>query len=501
MGLSEKRTRTYVLALDIGTSSVRARLFDERGVGLDPGPAATRRYAWDVGEGGMWISAPELLSHTLEVVDAAVARVREDGARVLAVAVAAFWHGLLGLDGADEPVTPVYAWGDQRGVDQALRFREEMDEGSVHARTGCFIHPSYPSVRLRWLAETRPDLYGRVAAWVSFPEYLEAYVFGRRRCSYSMASGTGLLDIHRLEWDAEWLDALRLDPSRLSPLVDAGEPLVGMVPELARRWPELADAEWHPALGDGGCANVGSGALGRANPGLTIGTSAAIRVVWEAAGVEVPAGIWCYRLDGRRFVAGSALSNGGNGIAFLRSLFSMEHGPGWTRSAERVAPDAHGLTILPFLLAERGPGWRTEREASIVGLTHETTEAEIVRAWMEAVAYRIAGAAGRLEAALGRADRVWASGGALHSSPFWAGIVADVLHRPVALPAEREATARGAALVSLEALGILPDLSDAPPPEVAEVVAPDPARHEVYAAAARRHEALEGAIRDWRYPT
>lgn len=499
--MSEKRTRTYVLALDIGTSSVRARLFDERGVGVDPGPAATRRYAWDVGDGGMRIAAPELLSHTLEVLDAAFARVRSGGARVSAVAVAAFWHGLLGLDGADAPVTPVYAWGDQRGVDQALRFREALDEGAVHARTGCFLHPSYPSVRLRWLAETRPELYGRAAAWVSFPEYLEARLFGRRRCSYSMASGTGLLDIHRLDWDAEWLEVLRLDPSRLSPLVDAGDPLVGMRPEFARRWPELAGAEWHPALGDGGCANVGSGAIGSANPGLTIGTSAAVRAVWEADSVRVPAGLWCYRLDGRRYVAGSALSNGGNGIAFLRDLFSMPSGPGWTRGAERVAPDSHGLTVLPFLLAERGPGWRTEREASIVGLTHETTEAEIVRAWMEAVAYRIAGAAGRLEAALGRADRVWASGGALHSSPFWAGILADVLDRPVALPTEREATARGAALVSLEALGVLPDLREAPAPAVAELISPDPARHEVYAAAARRHDALESALGEWRRPT
>lgn len=496
-GRAEASGASRVLALDIGTSSVRARLYDTGGVESDPAPAATRRYGWNLADGGMQLPVAELFEHTAGVLDAAVARARADATPISAVAVAAFWHGLLGVDGSGEPLTPLFAWGDQRGVAEALRLRSAMDEPAVHARTGCFLHPSYPSVRLAWLRAAEPELYSRVASWISFPEYLEERLFGTRRCSVSIASGTGLLDVHRLDWDTEWLDTLGLDPERFSPLTDSGVGLRGLRPELARRWPELRDVEWHPALGDGVCANVGSGAIGRSDPGLTIGTSAAVRVVWEAESAEVPAGLWCYRLDGRRWVAGRALSNGANGVAYLRrSLLSA--GAEADQEAMTLAPDAHGLTVLPFLLRERGPAWLTERDAAIVGATHTTTPAHVVRAWMEAVAYRLADAAVALEAALGPARRVWASGGGIHASPFWAGILADVLDRPIARPAERETTARGAALIALESLGAIGDLGDAPAPAIAEVIEPDPERHAAYAAAARRHRQLESALRTWR---
>ena len=494
---AEAPVATRVLALDIGTSSVRARLYDRGGVETDPGPDATRRYTWDLSGGGMFLPAEELFGHVAGVLDAAATRAREDGLQIVAVAVAAFWHGILGVDASGAPLTPVFGWADQRGVRQALRLRAQGDERSIHARTGCFLHPSYPSVRLAWLRDGEPELYARVASWISFPEYLEERLFGTRRCSVSIASGTGLLDVHRLEWDGEWLAALGLTPAHLSPVVDAGVPLSGMLPEHARRWPELRDAEWHPALGDGACANVGSGAIGRSDPGLTIGTSAAIRSVWEAESAEVPAGLWCYRLDGRRWVAGRALSNGGNGLAYLRRDL-LAPGPDTPREAAALPPDAHGLTVLPFLLRERGPGWRAEADAAIVGMKHSTTPAHVIRAWMEAVAYRLAEAAGQLESALGPARRVWASGGGIHASPFWAGILADVLDRPVFRPRGRETTARGAALASMERLGWIAELSEAPEPEIAEVVEPDPVRHAAYIAGARRQRDLESAIAAWR---
>jgi gluconokinase len=120
--------------------------------------------------------------------------------------------------------------------------------------------------------------------------------------------------------------------------------------------------------------------------------------------------------------------------------------------------DAHGLTVLPFLLGERGPGWRRERTASAVGITEATTPEEILQAWMEGVTYRIARVARRLEETVGEAREVVASGGALHASPAWTQIIADTLDRPVVLPVESEDTSRGAALIALESLGLLPDL-------------------------------------------
>jgi gluconokinase len=497
--LTADRRGPIVLALDVGTSSVRARFYDTAGRALYAGPIAVRRYAWSLDGGGMTRPADDLLADTFAVLDAAEARAADEDLDVVAVAIAGFWHGLLGLDAAGDPVTPLFSWADQRGSAEAARLSGEVDEAAVHRRTGCFFHPSYPSVRLLWLRSTAPEVFGRAAAWVSFPEYLEARLFGERRCSFSMASGTGLLDIHRLEWDGEWLELTGVRAPALSPLVDAGAPLRGMRPEHTRRWPRISTAEWHPALGDGGCANIGSGAIGRARPGLTIGTSAAVRAVWSAESVEVPPELWCYRVDSRRWVVGRALSNGGNGIARLGRLLDSGSASGALAidEAASVPADSHGLTVLPYLLTERVPGWETGLDGAIVGMTEATTPAHLMRAWMEAVTYRLREAAVALERSAGPAECVVASGGAIHGSPVWAGIVADVLSRPVVLPDDRETTSRGAALLTLEALGLMSDIAGAAPPQAARYD-PDPERHARYAAAADRQGRLERALRRWR---
>lgn len=494
-GLAERGP--WLLVLDVGSSSARAWLYDRSARGLDPGPAARQRYRWrSVPAGVMESDAGTLLEGAAAAVDGALAVARWGGAEIEAVAVTTFWHSLLGVDAGGEPTTAVLAWGDARAAGEAVRLVGELDEAAVHRRTGCFLHPSYPSVKLSWLRRAEPELFARTAAWLSFAEHLEWRLFGRRRVSYSMASGSGLLDVHRLRWDGEWLERLGLDEGGLSELVDTDAPIRGLLPEFAERWPELAAVDWYPAVGDGACAALGSGAAEPGSLSLTIGTSAAIRAVWEAEEVEIPSSLWCYRLDGRRWVVGEALSNGGNAIARLRRTLVLPP-PGELEAAlASMAPDAHGLTVLPYMVPERGAGWLGETHAAVVGLTAATTPEQQVRAWMEAIAYRLARGCERLEAAVGRATHVYASGGALEGSPAWSGILADALDRPVLLPAEPEATTRGAALLALECRGLALGV-EAAEPDHAVRFEPDPERHGRHREARRRHEALAEALAPW----
>ena len=148
-----------------------------------------------------------------------------------------------------------------------------------------------------------------------------------------------------------------------------------------------------------------------------------------------------------------------------------------------------GLTVLPFFAGERSPDWAGNVQATLHGLTLGTTPIEIVRASLEAVAYRFALIEQRL---CGRPDcdhRLIASGGALQRSPVWSQIFADVLGRPVVLSAEPEATSRGAAVLALHALGIVPDLAQVPA-EDGVVYEPDPARHTIYQAGIARQRRL-----------
>jgi gluconokinase len=492
---------SWILVLDVGSSSVRARLFDPEGRGRDPGPAAQRPSRWRSPEpGSMEYEAGELLDHAVAALDAGVAHAREAGLAIGAVAVTTFWHSLLGLGPDGSPATPVYGWGDTRAAAVALRLRERVGESALHRRTGCFLHPSYPAVKLAWLRERDPRAFAAVSRWVSFAEFLESRLLrGGGRCSLSMASATGLLDVRRLRWDAEALALAGVAEAALPPLVDADEPLRGLRPEPARRWPELADVPWFPALGDGACANVGSGAVGRGRIALTVGTSAALRALWEPEGEEVPEGLWCYRLDRRHWVAGGALANGGSAIAYLQRTLRLPPPADWEARVAAMEPDSHGLTVLPFLLGERGPGWTRERAATVLGLTGATPPEQLLRAWMEAIAYQVVEIRRRLEEVVGRECRIEASGGALHASHGWTRIFADALGRPLVLGAEREATARGAALVAQAAMGWRSELPG-PPEEAVERFVPDPERAARYRAAHERQRRLLSLLEGWTGP-
>lgn len=483
-----------MLALDVGSSSVRARAYDAAGRALAAVPTARVECVWTATpEGGMETAADGLLQAVAEVLDTAVARLRAAGVEVSAVSTATFWHSLLGVGADGRPLTPVYGWGDMRAADAALRLRERVDESAMHARTGCFLHPSYPAVKLLWLRGAAGDTFSRAAAWMSFAEYLELRFFGVRRCSLSMASGTGLLDLRRRAWDAEMLEMVGVAEEALSPLVDADAPALPLRAEWARRWPELDGIPWLPPLGDGACANLGSGASGEAPVGVTVGTSAAVRALWRGEPVRIPRGLWCYRLDAERLVMGRALSNAGNGVAWLRESWRLP--PEAEAEAEIAAmqPHAHGLLVLPLLLGERAPGWEEWRGASILGLTRATRPVEVLRAWLEGVSYHLAGALDALEGALGPVSQVVASGGAMHASPTWRRILADVLGRRVVLSREREETSRGAALMALERLGVLPaGAAEAPPTE--DPSEPDPVRHERYRAARARQAEAEALL-------
>lgn len=490
-------TDGWVLILDIGSSSARAWFFDADAQVASAGPDARFGYVWRTEPAGaMEADAAMILRGIMGVIDGAVAHARQKRLRIAAVGIAGFWHSIMGVSAEGEPVTPVYGWGDTRGTEDANRLAGELDERALHARTGCFLRPNYPTVRLAWLRGQDAAAFAAVSRWVSFHEFVDAEILGLSRVSYSMASGSGLLDVHRLTWDAEALDIAGVRADQLSPLVDTDVRAPGVRPELVERWPELRDVPWYPSIGDGAAANLGSGAFGTDRVGLSIGTSAAVRLLWEPEGpVTVPEDLWCYRLDARRWVSGAALSNGGIAVAFLRRLLALPSDREWESRVARLDPDSHGLTVLPFLLGERGPGWKEETRSVIVGATPETSPEEMVRAWMEAIAYRIARLEDDLCRSLGGKGEVLATGGALDSSPFWAQILADVMDRPVSLAAAREATARGAALVVLERLGWRQGLRDAKPATEARFT-PDRSRHAIYRAGALRQQALIEALPD-----
>lgn len=423
---------TGVLALDIGSSSVRAQRFDDR---AEPaGELRQERYETD---------DPDEVAR---LVRAALAGEEPDG-------TSCFAHSLVAVDARWRPLTPILGWRDTRSAGAAEWLRRRLDGPEVHARTGAYLHPSFWSAKLAWLAQEDPDVFRRAAHFVSFSDYVR----GVPETSLSLASSSGLLDLTTRDWDEELLAALGLDAERLPRIVD------------------------QPVWLDAACSNLGAGCVGRERAALMVGTSGALRILYETERPQPQPGLFVYLLDERRVVEGGALSDGGNLHAWLERTLAAAAG-----SLGDRGPRDHGLTFLPFLGGERSTGWDPDATGAVLGLTFATTPLDLRQAAYEGVAFRFAAIADLLP----DVREVVATGGGLLHDRDWVQITADALARPVHVSAVAEASLRGAAVLALERTGHGP--YDAP---TGDVLHPREERAEAYRSAREQQQRLYEVLR------
>ena len=479
----------YVVALDVGSSSVRAILHDERAKPI-PGAEIHIPHSPRVRPDG---TAEIDADRTVALVSRAVTELLTlagptRGKRIVAVGLSTFWHGLVAADKAQRAITPIYLWSDSRSAKATETLRKRLDAEQVRLRTGCPIHPSYWPSKLAWLRTVQPDLWTRQVRWLSFGDLLYWRLFGKLGTSLSMASATGLMRLDDCEWDDELLAELRLSAESLPPI---GRIEQGLVPEFARQWPALAGVPWLHAVGDGALANLGTGCITPDRRALTIGTSGAIRLMHRAPRGKLPQGLWCYRLDDKRLVTGGALSNGGNLHAWLLATLRIDGG-GLEARLRRMTPTAHGLTFLPHLAGERSLGYAPHAFGAISGLTSATTPDDIARAGLEAVAIECARINRRLDEVAPGKSRLVASGAAILNSPAWMQMMADAMGREVVAGSPKEASSKGAAIFALENLG-LAKAEHLNPGELQKFT-PNPAATRAYKKAEQRQEALYKAV-------
>ncbi len=478
-----------VLALDIGTSGVRAALFDERGEEID-GASVRRDYRSNSFAELGAADADLLLEQVTEALDDLFLKRFESITRVELIAVSCFWHSLMGVNTSGAPTTPVFGWSDLRSDAAAAQLKTELDETSLHTRTGCRFHPSYWPAKLLRLKHQETESFKQTERWLSFADYLSVRLFNETTASVSMASGTGLLNQWNCQWETDLLEFLGLNVEQLPIIASPGQTFQRLTDEYASRWPQLSEARLYPAIGDGAANNIGAGCSSRKKAGLMIGTSGAMRVLYAGEPPDkLSPGLWCYRADRNRVLVGGALSDGGNLHNWIKTELLADYGPeAFENELASFEPDAHGLTVLPFWSGERSTGWNGAARGAIIGLTLRTRPIEILRAAMEAVAYRFALIARALGPHMDEASIV-CSGHALSSSATWLQIIADVLGRPVGVSALPEASTRGAALLALEAAGKIQNIEEFSVP-VETVFEPDWSRHLSYQAGLERQQEI-----------
>ena len=432
-------------------------------------------------EGGIEADAEILVNQLFRSIDSAIHQAGRLAEEIAGVAACTFVSNILGIDQNGMPVTPLFPYSDTRPKAETQFLRQQFNEAVTRQRVGCYFHSSYLPARLLWLYNKNPNVFGRAVRWVSLGEYLWLKLFGSTAVSVSVASWTGLLDYKRLTWDEELLDHLPIKADHLSVLCDIDQPQQSLRPEFSRRWPSLTKVPWFAAIGDGAAANLGSGCTSSSQVAISLGSTSAVRAVLTREIEKIPEGLWCYRVDRKRLLLGGALTEGGNLFNWLKKLVQVDRLPKLESALMKTIPGAHGLTFLPMIAGERSPGWMDEATGTVNGLTLMTKPLDLLQAGLEGMICRILQVYELVRQELSSEPRVVASGGAAMHSPFMLSRLADALGQPVYPCAADEVSARGVALLALEALGVLQDAGDNPPP-VGKAYQPDSHRHQHFQA-------------------
>lgn len=468
-----------VIGVDLGTTSTKAVAFDTAGQEL---ASASHGYPLEEPHPGWAEQDPALILAAM--LDSVRDVVSELDRPVAGLSFSSAMHTLIGLDDDGEPLTPSLSWADSRASAQAERMRAAAGGLALHRRTGTPVHPMAPLPKLVWFREQEPKLAEQVAFWVGIKDYVLSRLCEALVTDHSMASGSGLMDIHTLAWDPEALQLAGISAERLPELVPTTHVLHGLSTSAARHTGLPADTPVVVGAGDGPLANLGLGAVDPGVAAVSIGTSGAMRVMVERPAVDPLGGVFCYALTEQRWAVGGAINNGGIVLDWIGSALAPDVGDdpsALLELAASVPPGSGGLIMLPYLLSERAPHWSSLPRGAYIGLTREHRREHLVRAAIEGVCQQLALVLQSMRAAGNEVRSVRATGGFARSE-LWRQILADTLGMEVSFPAGHEGSGFGAALLGMEALGLVPSIDVAADlVRISDTVRPDATAAGVYA--------------------
>ncbi|HLS92881.1 MAG TPA: gluconokinase [Microbacterium sp.] len=483
-----------VIGIDMGTTATKVVAYRVDG---SSAAQASHGYPLDEPVPGHAEQDPERI---LEAVHRGVRDVVEQvGAeRVRGLSFSSAMHSIMALAGDGTPLTPVVTWADTRAAEEAGRLRDSGSGLALHRRTGTPVHPMSPLVKLIWFRAHEPELFGTAATWAGIKDWILWRLTGRLVIDHSLASASGLMDIHRLVWDDEALSLAGIRPDQLPELVPTTHVIEGLTQEAARATGLTRDARVVAGAGDGPLANLGVGAVHAGVAACSVGTSGALRVAVDRPSVDPMGGVFCYALTEDRWVIGGAINNGGVVLDWVRSeLASGEAGLSTAQlldEAMTVPAGSGGLLMLPYLLGERAPRWGGVARGAYVGLTRSHRRAHLVRAAVEGVALQLT----LVKQSMVQADldirEIRATGGVMKHQ-IWRQTLASAFDAPIGFPETPEGSGFGAALLGMEALGLIESIdvaADMVP--VADVTSPVPHDAEVYAELLPVFERLYGAL-------
>lgn len=460
----------YVIGLDIGTTSTKAIAFDTYGKII-----AENQIGYPILN-----PQPFYFEQDCEVIFQAVIQsiayittnvpLKSLEYHLAGVCFSSAMHSLIAVDKRGTPLTNCIIWADTRSKDYADTIKNSAQGHEIYMQTGTPIHPMSPLCKLVWMKDQLKAVYDRAFKFISVKEYVLFRFFGKYVVDYSIASATGLFNIHTFRWHEPSLALAGITAGKLSVPVPTTFPMMGVDESYARLMGVEATTPFIVGASDGCLANLGSNAIKAGDACITIGTSGAIRVMADEPRSDPKERIFSYILTQQKFVLGGPVNNGGVIFRWFRDNFAqlevkeaLEKGIDpyaiLTAKAAEVRAGAEGLVFLPYLLGERAPHWNANAKGNYFGIQMQHKQAHFVRALLEGIVFGIYSVGKALEETTGDINTIYVNGGFVRSST-WVQILCDVFNKKVVVTESFESSALGAAVVGMKALGFIASIEE-----------------------------------------
>lgn len=445
------------IGIDLGTSAAKLLLMDETG-GIQN--IVTKEYPLEFPQPGWsqqnpedWVRAieegiPELLKGS-------------DASQVSGIGAGGQMHGLVVLDEEDNVIRPAILWNDDRTAEQVEYLNNEIGKEKLSGYTANIAFAGFTAPKLLWMKQEEPELFAKIAKIMLPKDYINYILSGVHCTDVSDASGMLLFDVKNKCWSREMLDICGVKECQMAKIFESYEPVGTILPEMAKKLGLPETVVIAAGAGDNAAAAVGTGTVGDGACNISLGTSGTIFISSETFGVDANNALHSFaHADGRYHLMDCMLSAASCNKWLMDDIFQTKDYAGEQLPITEDKLGINHVFFLPYLMGERSPINDTNARGTFIGMTMDTTRADLTQAVLEGVAFAIRDSF-EVAKSLGiDIERSNICGGGA-KSPLWKRIFANVLNVKLDIVASEQGPGMGGAMLAMVADGTYPNVNAA----------------------------------------
>ena len=481
------------IGVDLGTSAVKLLLMDADG-GIKN--VVSKEYPLEFPQPGWSQQAPEdwrkgVMEGIPELLEGF------NGADVAGIGCGGQMHGLVVLDENDNVIRPAILWNDGRTAKQVDYLNGVIGKEKLSALTANIAFAGFTAPKILWMREEEPENYAKIAKIMLPKDYVNYILTGVHACDYSDASGMLLLDVEHKCWSQEMLDICGVTEAQMPKLFESYDCIGTVKPEIARLLGIGENVKVAAGAGDNAAAAVGTGVVGEGGCNISLGTSGTVFISSKSFGVDNNNALHSFaHADGGYHLMGCMLSAASCNKWLLEDIFgTSDHAGEQAPITEEKLGENH-VFFLPYLMGERSPINDTNARGTFIGMTMDTTRADLVQAVLEGVAYAIRDSV-EVARSLGiTIDSSKICGGGAKSG-LWKKMIANILNAELECLESEQGPGMGGAMLAMVACGDYPDVQSVCDKlvAVASTVKPEPALVAKYEARYQQFKKIYPAVK------